>query len=179
MEKSLLGRDWGKPQQIARCGGRLVSYRPLEHFDSLFKLFANAADAPGLLGFVEKFGPLTTAGLDKDSGEPIEPMLEHAAAMPAFLDYAAGNKSRLIERIALEHGGVPLSGMTVRLTLDPATRKPRLHERYSEIVDNFLAPELGALAITKLAPTEQSAHLLQAIGQTRVYWPVLLASRLE
>jgi hypothetical protein len=135
VEKSLLGRDWGKPQRIARCGGRLVSYRPLEHFDSLFKLFANAADAPGLLGFVEKFGPLTTAGLDKDRGEPIEPMLEHAAAMRAFLDYAAGNKSRLIERIALEHGGVPLSGMTVRLTLDPATRKPRLQLTPRSLLD--------------------------------------------
>ena len=112
---------------------------------------------------------------------------------------------------------------------------PKSHERYSEIVENFLAPELGALAITKwaiegrrdgksggLSPrtrrhihrilksalgraveqqvlfrnpadafkkrlpkvecrematlsTEQSAHLLQAKGQTRVYWPVLLA----
>ena len=33
---------------------------------------------------------------------------------------------------------------------------PKSHERYSEIVENFLAPELGALPITKLAPVHIS-----------------------
>lgn len=88
---------------------------------SLFEQFANAADAPGLLGFVEKFGPLTTVGLDKDRGEPVDQVLEHAKAMREWLGYSVGDKSRLVERIALEHGGVPLSSMTVRLTLHPAT----------------------------------------------------------
>ena len=54
IEETLLQRDWGKPQRIARCGGKLVPYRPLEQFTSLFKFFANAAvDGPGLLGFVK------------------------------------------------------------------------------------------------------------------------------
>ncbi len=35
---------------------------------------------------------------------------------------------------------------------------PKSYERYSEIIENFLAPELGALMITKLAP----AHIQQA-----------------
>jgi integrase len=124
---------------------------------------------------------------------------------------------------------------------------PKTHERYAEIVEHFLAPELGALPVTKLAPAhiqmaygkwalggrrdgksgglspqtrrhihrvlsaalsraleqqviasnpadafkkrlpkverremktltaEQSAHLLEAIAHSRVYWPVLLA----
>jgi integrase len=34
---------------------------------------------------------------------------------------------------------------------------PKTHERYTEIVDNFLAPELGALPIVKLAPVHISA----------------------
>jgi integrase len=34
---------------------------------------------------------------------------------------------------------------------------PKSHERYSEIVNNFLAPELGALPIAKLAPVQISA----------------------
>jgi len=38
---------------------------------------------------------------------------------------------------------------------------PKSHERYSEIVDNFLVPELGALAITKLAP----AHIQAAYSK--------------
>jgi len=36
---------------------------------------------------------------------------------------------------------------------------PKSHERYSEIVENFLAPEFGALGIAKLAPVHiQSAY---------------------
>jgi integrase len=34
---------------------------------------------------------------------------------------------------------------------------PKSHERYCEIVENFLAPELGALPITKLAPAHIQA----------------------
>jgi integrase len=34
---------------------------------------------------------------------------------------------------------------------------PKTHERYGEIVDNFLAPELGALPIAKLGPVNISA----------------------
>jgi integrase len=34
---------------------------------------------------------------------------------------------------------------------------PKSHERYAEIVENFLAPELGALPITKLAPSHIQA----------------------
>jgi integrase len=34
---------------------------------------------------------------------------------------------------------------------------PKTHERYGEIVDNFLTPELGALPIAKLAPVHISA----------------------
>jgi integrase len=124
---------------------------------------------------------------------------------------------------------------------------PKTHERYGEIVDNFLTPELGALPIARLAPVhisaaytrwategrrdgkpgglspqtrrhihrilrtalaraveqqlivrnpadvfkkrlpkverrelstltaDQSARLLEALGHSRVYWPVLLA----
>jgi hypothetical protein len=149
VEESLLGRDWGKPQRIARRGGRLVSYRPLDQFHSLFKLFANAAtDAPGLLGFVNKFGPLTTAGLDKDRGEPVELMLEHANAMREWLGYSVGDRSRLVEQLALEHGGVPLSSMTVRLTLDPNTRKPRLRLTPRSLLD-ALWVQLGQISIQR------------------------------
>jgi integrase len=38
---------------------------------------------------------------------------------------------------------------------------PKSHERYSEIADNFLVPELGAIALTKLAP----AHIQVAYSK--------------
>jgi integrase len=45
---------------------------------------------------------------------------------------------------------------------------PISHERYSEIVDNFLVPELGAVAITKLVPSHiQTAYSKWAIEGRR------------
>jgi hypothetical protein len=135
VEESLLARDWGKPERIILCGGRLVAYRPLEQFDSLFKQFAKVADARGLLAFVEKFGPLTAAGIDKDRFEAVEPMLEQAAAMCAFLNQAAVDESGLSEWISLQQNGVPLGTMTMRIAVDPTTRKPRLQIRPPSLLD--------------------------------------------
>lgn len=45
---------------------------------------------------------------------------------------------------------------------------PKTHERYSEIVRNFLAPELGALPISKLAPAHiQTAYAKWAVTGRR------------
>jgi integrase len=45
---------------------------------------------------------------------------------------------------------------------------PRTHERYAEIVGNFLVPELGALSIGKLAPAHiQTAYLKWGTGGRR------------
>jgi integrase len=159
---------------------------------------------------------------------------------------------RLLRTLDLNEHVNP-SRMTVREWLTAwlsAVREevsPKTHERYGEIVDNFLQPELGALPIAKLAPVhisaaytrwategrrdgkpgglspqtrrhihrilrtalaraveqqlivrnpadvfkkrlpkverrelitltaDQSARLLEAVGHSRVYWPVLLA----
>lgn len=59
------------------------------------------------------------------------------------------------------------SRMTVRQWLTAwlaSTREeisPKSYERYAEIVENFLAPELGIIAMTKLAP----AHILAAYSK--------------
>jgi integrase len=45
---------------------------------------------------------------------------------------------------------------------------PKSHERYAEIVDNFLIPALGAIAVTRLAPTHiQEAYAKWAVGGRR------------
>src|SRR5262249_51178145 len=45
---------------------------------------------------------------------------------------------------------------------------PRTHERYAEIVGNFLVPELGTLSIAKLAPTHiQAAYSKWSSGGRR------------
>ena len=64
--------------------------------------------------------------------------------------------------------------MTVRQWLEfwlSAVREevsPKSHERYGEIVRNFLVPELGAVAITKLAPMHiQAAYSKWAVEGRR------------
>src|SRR5690348_5829210 len=55
---------------------------------------------------------------------------------------------------------------------------PKSHERYSEIVENFLAPELGNLPIVKLAPTHiGSAYTKWATGGRRDGKPGGLSAR--
>jgi integrase len=68
---------------------------------------------------------------------------------------------------------------------------PKTHERYTEIVDNFLIPALGNLGLTKLAPSHiQDAYISWAVGGrrdgkkgglaplTRRYFHVILRSAL-
>lgn len=119
--------DYSRPQRIVRRGGQLVPHRPLSQFGSLFKIFANTAvDAQSLLDFVEKFGPLTSAGFKTNAGDPVPQILEHASAMREFLANSSGDRIRRVERIAIQQGGVTLTGMTVKFSLDMETRFPSL-----------------------------------------------------
>ncbi len=55
---------------------------------------------------------------------------------------------------------------------------PKSHERYSEIVENFLVPELGAVPIMKLAPTNiQTAYTKWATSGRRDRKPGGLSPR--
>jgi integrase len=59
-------------------------------------------------------------------------------------------------------------GLTTWLAAVREEVSPKSHERYSEIVDNFLVPELGAVAITKLVPSHiQTAYSKWAIEGRR------------
>jgi hypothetical protein len=119
-------RDASRQQRIVRRGGQLVPYRPLDEFGFLFKHFVNAAsDAQGLLRFVEKFGPLTPTGLKTEQGDPVTPLLEHATVMREYLGKRHADSHGLIERIAVQHGGINFMGMTVKLDLDLEAKAPR------------------------------------------------------
>ena len=93
-----------------------------------------AINAEGLLEFVKKYGPLTILGY-KASGEPVDNLLEHANAMRQWQGYLAGDKSRLIERIGQEQSGISLRDVPARLTLDRATKKPRLEFTPRSLLD--------------------------------------------
>jgi hypothetical protein len=49
--------DW-----IVARGGKWVPYRPFEHFETLYAVFANVRTKDDLLSFIQKFGPLSRAG---------------------------------------------------------------------------------------------------------------------
>lgn len=80
---------------------------------------------------------------------------------------AAEKELRRLLRSLDEGAHVDPTRMTVRQWLDrwlEAVREevsPKSHERYAEIVRNFLAPELGALPIVKLSPP----HIQSAYGK--------------
>ncbi len=146
-----LGRDAGPRQRIVRRGGQLVPYRPVDEFGFLFKHFVNAAgDAQGLLGFVEKFGPLTPAGLKTEQGDPVAPILEHAAAMREYLGHYHADGRELIERIAVQHGGITLTGTVVKLGLDFEANSPRF-QFYPRSLLDALWLQLGQVLANDVA----------------------------
>jgi hypothetical protein len=123
-----------KPQRLMRLGGRLRSYRPLDQFETLFRMFANnVRTQEDVLEFAEKFGPLTVDGLDEEVGERAYDTVAHAEAMREFLSYTGGEK-RLLER-GIDSQMNSLGDIDVALVLDPTTTKPKLQLSPSSLRD--------------------------------------------
>lgn len=112
--ETLLGGVPAIPRRIVRRGGQLKSYRPMEAFENLCIQFADIKDESAALGFIEKFGPLTSAGMDVGKGEEIPLILKHAQAMKGFLE---GKKLPLPE--------IEISSARVVISTDKSTKKPR------------------------------------------------------
>jgi hypothetical protein len=123
-----------KPLRLMRLGGKLISYRPLDSFEMLFKIFANDVRTPrDVLDFAEKFGSLTVEGIEKEVGEPVYGTVVHAEAMREFLGYAGGD-GRLLER-GIDSQISALGEVDVALVLDPTTTKPKLQFSPSSLRD--------------------------------------------
>jgi hypothetical protein len=95
-----------EPARIVRNGGALQSYRPLEHFPTLFDRFIKMATSEkGALEFVEKFGPLTHDGL-RGKGEIVLDVVDQAR------DMTGGPGTALVKKlnasITVERDGVRL-----------------------------------------------------------------------
>jgi hypothetical protein len=93
-----------EPARIVRNGGALQSYRPLEHFPTLFDDFIRTATSEkGVLEFVEKFGPLTRGGLGK--GEIVPEVVDQARDMARYGTRGLGKLNAWIE---MDHEGMRL-----------------------------------------------------------------------
>ena len=131
---TLLSGDLGKPQRIVRCGGSLISYRPLITFDGLFRQFANAAPTPeGILDFIDRFGPLTRPGLNEEQGENVSSLIEHVEAMRRILnEYSRGHTAGLAQ--ILDTDEIKLGAIETTLVNDPSTKMPKLQLSVADLL---------------------------------------------
>jgi hypothetical protein len=128
-----------RPARIVRHGGELVSYRPLDKYERLYSVFAKIAVTPqGVLEFVEKFGPLTTRGLNENEGDDVQDIIAHATQIGRLLDaFEVGNKTEIARTLGpkgRELGGSPLSAIEARLVFDPAEDAPKLQFTVSNLL---------------------------------------------
>jgi hypothetical protein len=110
------------PGRIIRAGGRLISYRPVEMLDQIFNAYINTEPTPGgLLGFINRFGPLTRAGLDKDLGESVEFAINSLKCMialiRAFSETDKATQKRALAEL-LGPDGLVLQPVKMRIVFD-------------------------------------------------------------
>jgi hypothetical protein len=123
-----------KPLRLVRRGGDLVPYHPIDRFETLFRIFANEVTRPeGVLAFAQRFGPLTSDGLDMSVGEPAYHSLVHAAGMREFLSFASGDKQLLARGIEAQIN--PLGQIDIAIVLDAETTRPKLRLSPSNLLD--------------------------------------------
>ena len=130
-QAGFLSRDFvaGRIVTIKRKGGPLERYSPLDKYNFLFLSFLRSVkDAESLLQFVQDYGPLTERGLDKDGGDDVPFVIEHARAMSSWVtDDADGLTPNSRQKSAWQNlnsavvksGAIQLPKPTMALIYDP------------------------------------------------------------
>jgi hypothetical protein len=113
----------GRPARIVRRGGNLVPSRPFDQDIRLYRVFASLGITDeGLLGFVNRFGPLTEFGND-DTGEEVLFGRGHAESMRDLLSCPAEERGSYLSRFG--EAGTSWSRLDVALAFNPVTGKPQ------------------------------------------------------
>src|SRR5215217_2213909 len=118
---------------IKRRGGKLLTYRPFDSHDGLFRVFMGAARSrDGFLDFVQRFGPLTHAG-NSIEGERVRNGLAEAIAMNELLSCSPAHRPEYL-RI---HGqnGLECATAVISLAVNQATNRVQLQYK----VESFVA----------------------------------------
>jgi len=162
-------RVLGRPERIVRRGGELVPYRPLDKYERLYSVFAKIAVTPqGALEFVEKFGPLTKRGLNKNEGDDVQDIIAHATQIWRVLDaFERGNKTEIARTLGpkgRELGGSPLSAIEVSFVFDPGDDEPKLQFTVSNLVTALWFQVGQSLAGGTNLRKCQHCHVLFEIG---------------
>jgi len=119
------------PGRIVRAGGRLISYRPVEMLDQIFNAYINTEPTPeGLLGFVNRFGPLTPYG-NEDFGELVEFAINHLKSTIALIR-AYGETDKATQKRALAGflgpDGLESPGIKLRIVFDEQAQTLRTEQ---------------------------------------------------
>jgi hypothetical protein len=98
-----------QPARIVRNGGALQSYRPLEYPRLFIRFIDTAKSENGVLEFVERFGPLTHDGLQRD-GDVVPAVIDQAENMSQALrgQIIAMPLNQLIASIVTDNGRMRL-----------------------------------------------------------------------
>jgi len=117
-------------QRVIPSGARLEKYRPLAEYPALFQVFVkDAVDAGGVLKFINKFGPLTQDGTDKNVGEKVSFAVSQAHAMHRLLEaYISDDESRLPRTLStgINIGKTEMARIEMKLVVDRVTQSPKL-----------------------------------------------------
>jgi hypothetical protein len=128
-----------KPMLVVGRGGQGIHYKPLEA-DKLCTRFASVRTPEDVLGFIQKFGPLTEAGLDPKRGDDVVLLLEHAAAMRSFLSHSEESERGLALQVGAE--GQLFGRLNLMLAKDPASGRLCLQIRPPSLLAGLWA-QLG------------------------------------
>ena len=148
-----------KPQRILRAGGSLIPYRPVEMLDQIFNAYINTEPTPeGLLGFINRFGPLTRRGLDENFGEPLDFAINNlkctVSLIEAFGQTAKADQRRAVTKL-LGADGIELYGIKVRVLFDEQTQTLRTEQ---------VAKDLTAALWLRLLEVQASDIVMRKCG---------------
>jgi hypothetical protein len=117
-------QTFGPSERIVPRSSRLTPYQPIAKFPDLYTRFSSVRSAAELLDFVNRFGPLTPDGLDRERGEDVPAMLKEAAAMRQVISGIGSNGGDLF---GFTGGGVyDLAAMRAFLIVDRKSKELRV-----------------------------------------------------
>jgi hypothetical protein len=128
-------------ERIVRRGGKLVTYRPFEKVNGLFRVFASLARTKeGLLDFVQRFGPLTPAG--NVIGEDVQAGLITGQLINSFLNSSPQQRVALLN----DGDGISCANAHVFLAVNQVTGRPQLKFKVNDLAHALLLEFGQALA---------------------------------
>jgi hypothetical protein len=164
--KSLLAGA-GRPRRIARRGGDLVAYRPLDKHHDLYRRLANVESAEDLTAFIGLYGPLSVQGLEPERGEWVEDGLAAAQLMRRVL-LASDDQGEMARVFSTGASLVDLARIDYSLVYDPKSKR---------LKNRLTVRNLGAAIWVQLGHKLAAGAVVRKCLQCKDYFEAGLGSR--